>query len=430
MKLSIKVASTSQTVNVFIRDSSSSTGAGLAGLAFNTASLTAYYLLPKAAAVAITLATQTVTGAWSSGGFKEIDATNAPGWYRLDIPDAALASGRFVDLHLKGATNMAPCPVEIELTGWDNQNATTGGLTDIDATISSRSTYAGADTSGTTTLLTRVPGTVQPQTGDAFARLGVAGVGLTNLGDTRIAHLDADISSRTKPADTQAAVTLVATTTTVTDKAGFSLTAAYDPAKTAAQAGDAMALTSGERTTLAGVIWANASRTLSSFGTLVADTATAVWAALTRSLTDKTGFSLTGAYDAAKTAADASTVTSQFVALDADVLSRLATAGYTAPDNAGVAAIEAKTNNLPASPAAVSDIPTADANADALLKRDWTAVSGESLYSALNALRNMRNHVVISGSTVTVYKEDGTTPAYTLTIATDVNQAPIVAVMP
>lgn len=42
----------------------------------------------------------------------------------------------------------------------------------VNATISSRSTYAGADTSGTTTLLSRIPGTVQPQTGDAYARLG------------------------------------------------------------------------------------------------------------------------------------------------------------------------------------------------------------------------------------------------------------------
>jgi hypothetical protein len=37
-------------------------------------------------------------------------------------------------------------------------------------------------------------------------------------------------------------------------KTGFALTAAYDPAKTASQAGDAMALTGGERTSLAGVI--------------------------------------------------------------------------------------------------------------------------------------------------------------------------------
>lgn len=35
-----------------------------------------------------------------------------------------------------------------------------------------------------------------PQTGDAYARIGLAGVGLTNLGDTRIAHLNSDVSSR------------------------------------------------------------------------------------------------------------------------------------------------------------------------------------------------------------------------------------------
>lgn len=55
------------------------------------------------------------------------------------------------------------------------------------------------------------------QTGDAYARIGTAGAGLTALGDTRIANLDATVSSRTKPADTQAAVTLVTTTTNLTN---------------------------------------------------------------------------------------------------------------------------------------------------------------------------------------------------------------------
>jgi hypothetical protein len=47
------------------------------------------------------------------------------------------------------------------------------------------------------------------QTGDSFARIGVAGVGLTNLGDSRVANLDATVSSRLAPAGTLAAVTLV-----------------------------------------------------------------------------------------------------------------------------------------------------------------------------------------------------------------------------
>lgn len=35
-----------------------------------------------------------------------------------------------------------------------------------------------------------------PQTGDTYARIGAAGAGLTALGDARVAHLDADVSSR------------------------------------------------------------------------------------------------------------------------------------------------------------------------------------------------------------------------------------------
>lgn len=129
-KLSILAGATSQTINIFIQDSSSTTGQGLAGLVFNTSGLVAYYALPKAASVQITLATlAAVTTAYSSGGFKEIDATNMKGWYRLDLPDAAIASGRFVSVHLSGATNMAPCPVEIELTAWNNQDAVRGGMT-------------------------------------------------------------------------------------------------------------------------------------------------------------------------------------------------------------------------------------------------------------------------------------------------------------
>jgi hypothetical protein len=46
-------------------------------------------------------------------------------------------------------------------------------------------------------------------------------------------------------------------------------------------------------------VWLSAVRSLTTFGTLVAD----IWSNLVRTLSDKTGFSLTPAYDAAKTAA-------------------------------------------------------------------------------------------------------------------------------
>lgn len=149
-KLSIKAGATSVTVNIFIASTLSTTGAGLTGLVFNTSSLTAYYALPAASSVAITLATlAAVTSSFSSGGFKEIDATNMPGWYRFDVPNAALASGRFVSIHFQGATNMAPLPLEIELTGWDNQDAVHGGMSALPNTAVT--TNASLLTSGTGT---------------------------------------------------------------------------------------------------------------------------------------------------------------------------------------------------------------------------------------------------------------------------------------
>lgn len=154
MKLSLKAGTTSKTVNIFMQDSSSTTGAGLTGLVFNTSSLTAYYALQRAAATSITLATQTVTGAWSSGGFVEISSANMPGWYRFDIPDAALASGTFSSIHFKGATNLAPLPIEIELTAWDNQDAVHGGLSAIPNATAGASTglLISGSNAGTTTL--------------------------------------------------------------------------------------------------------------------------------------------------------------------------------------------------------------------------------------------------------------------------------------
>ncbi len=115
-KLSRKLGATSQILQVFIRDSSSTTGAGLTGLAFSTGSLTAYYHRDTdTTATAISLVTMTV-GTFTSSGFKEVDAGNLPGVYQLCPPNAAFASGATsVFIMLKGAANMAPLPIEIDL---------------------------------------------------------------------------------------------------------------------------------------------------------------------------------------------------------------------------------------------------------------------------------------------------------------------------
>ena len=126
----IAKGATSQIIPVSIYDSSSTT-TKLAGLAFNTGSLTAYYnrMSASGSAVAITLATAT-KGTWATGGFVAVDGTNMPGDYELHIPDAALATGvDRVIVQLKGAANMVPCNVAIELTATNRQDAVRGGMT-------------------------------------------------------------------------------------------------------------------------------------------------------------------------------------------------------------------------------------------------------------------------------------------------------------
>lgn len=68
-------------------------------------------------------------------------------------------------------------------------------------------------------------------------------------------------------------------------------------------------------------------------------------------------------------------LTTELGRIDANVSSRLATSGYTAPDNTSIAAIKAKTDNLPASPAATSDIPSASTVATAVRTNLTTELS-------------------------------------------------------
>jgi hypothetical protein len=67
---------------------------------------------------------------------------------------------------------------------------------------------------------------------------------------------------------------------------------------------------------------------------------------------------------------------------------------------------------------------------DALLKRDMSAVTGESARSPLNAFRALRNKHAIASGTMTVYKEDDATAAWTAAITADAAANPIIAVDP
>jgi hypothetical protein len=70
---------------------------------------------------------------------------------------------------------------------------------------------------------------------------------------------------------------------------------------------------------------------------------------------------------------------------------------------------------------------SANVIADAILKRDWTAVTGEAARSLLNALRLLRNKWSIDPTTgvLTVYKEDDTTAAWTAQLSTSSAASPV-----
>ena len=69
--------------------------------------------------------------------------------------------------------------------------------------------------------------------------------------------------------------------------------------------------------------------------------------------------------------------------LDASISSRLAGSAYTAPANSDITAIKSKTDNLPASPAAVSDIPTTAQIATAVEGSLLNEGDGQAVLNAL-----------------------------------------------
>ncbi len=351
--------------------------------------------------------TPTVTIAKNGGSFASpagAVSQMANGFYKVAANATDTDTLGSIELHATAAGADPYDGTVAMVVAFDLQDAAGLGLSRIDAAISSRSTYAGGDTSGVTTLLGRIASAititggkvdVNDKTGFSLSAAGVQAIwdaltsALTTVGSIgkRLAdNVDATISSRSTYAggDTSGVTTLlgrIASAITITggkvdvnDKTGFSLSAA-------------------------GV--------------------QAIWDALTSALTT------------------ANSIGKRLVDnIDATISSRLASGSYTAPDNSSIAAIKLKTDNLPpdpadasdiavatnaifnrlgapagasmsadiaavksdsgaiklktdnlpAAPAAVSDIPTANANADALLDRANGVETGRTIRQGLRAI--------------------------------------------
>ncbi len=104
-------------------------------MAYNTASLTAYYIYPGGTATALTLETISTLGTYAAPTsaahmrFKLVDDTNMPGIYEVQFHNdwfSVASARRGALVQMKGATGMAPVQFEFTLVGFDLTDADPG----------------------------------------------------------------------------------------------------------------------------------------------------------------------------------------------------------------------------------------------------------------------------------------------------------------
>ncbi len=124
-KYAWKAGATSKTILVRLLDTQSATGGGKTGITTTMLNIRSIRVSSNPGDDPVTIgaitpvALASIATAWTSGGWKEIDSTNAPGWYRFDIPDETIetdtATGA-LNIRDNGVNFFADCPIEIQLT--------------------------------------------------------------------------------------------------------------------------------------------------------------------------------------------------------------------------------------------------------------------------------------------------------------------------
>ncbi len=427
---------TSKRILIFIQDARAVDGSGLTGLTNATTSLTCYYAREddgNAAGTVVSLQSAT-RGSFTSSGFVEKDATNMPGWYEFDPPNAALVSGaQWVVFHFQGAANMVPCPVRIQLVAYNPNDGVRLGLTALPnaaAAASGGLLINGANT-GTVTLAaltvtgaTTLTGNVALAAGLTITQSTTNGAGLSITGNGTGQGI-ISTGGATGPGakfvggGTSGDGIDIATTSgdglSITPTAGSALVlTANGTSKHGAVITGGTGGTSDGLKAVAGTggVPIRGDLTSNITGNLSGSVGSVTSGVTVTTNSDKTGYALSSngvqaIWDALTSALTTVGSVGKWILdkLDVVVSTRLATLGYTTP-------------------------PTVTENADGLLKRDMSAVSGEASRSPLNALRALRNKVSIASTTLTVTKEDDTSSAWTAAITTDASQDPISAIDP
>ncbi len=304
-------------------------------------------------AAAVTARVTANTDQWAGG---TIPAPNVTGVPLVD------------DKYLLGTIYSTPATAGIQDINVKNMNNVSGSAI---TTIKAVQGFTTADTIATYTGNTK-------QTADVatlITTVGTAGVGLTNLGDTRIAHLDADVSGRmatyTQPTGFLAATFPTGTVANTTNITAGTITTVTNLTN-APTAGD---FTSIMKTSLNAATPASVQNISAQTGDSFARIGVAGAGLTNIDLPDQT-MNITGNITGNLSGSVGSVTGLTASNLDTTVSSRLATSGYTVP-------------------------PTANANADALLDRSAGVETGLTFRQAMRLISSVLLGKVTGAATAT-----------------------------
>lgn len=432
--------STSVMIRVFIPDNSVTTGAGLTGLTSASTNLTIAFIRElDGSATTYTganIEAQTTIGTYeaptssSKVRFKAVAATAMPGLYELQFHDSATAFGagdtsQNIIINVYEATTTAlkigPNACLIPLVPWNYQDGVRMGLTALPNAAAEAAGGLYTRGSGVGQINQDANGRVDTNTktwiGGTIPAVNVTGVPIVDLKYILGTVL------------TETAGLLAAGFKKFFNVATPTGTLNSLPDAVAGATGGVFIAGTNAATTVTTALTTTFTGNLTgSVGSVSGLTASDVGAIKTKTdfLPSATAGTADGVFIAGTNAATTITtgLTTTFTGnLTGSVGS---VSGLTASD---VGSIKAKTDNLPAAPAAVSDIPTAIQNADALLDRNMAtgADNGSTtVRTARQALRFLRNKWAISAGTLTVYKEDDASSSWTSAVSTDVAAEPVI----
>jgi hypothetical protein len=402
-KLTVKTGSTSRLEHVFILDSTSTTGAGKTGL--TNASVTMHFFRPADATVTpVTLSAGTL-GTWTTGGFKEVSATDMPGLYEIGMPNAVFAATFNHSVVMIKGTGIAPVVLEYDLVSYDPLDTVRLGLTALPNTA--------VTTNGS--LITAGVGTAQLSLASGFVTTGT----ISNGAITSATFGTGAITSTVLAAD---AINATVIANGAIDAATFA-TGAINAAAIAADAltsakfqdgaliigattGTGVKISHGVNSITAGVI-ANGAIDAAAFAAGAIDAAAIA----------------TNAIDADALATDAVTeIVNAIMVIDPSSFT-VGTSGYWIYQ-AGTNAQNAASNT-----STLTGTPYVESIGDALLNRNIAGGSntGRLVKEALYALRNKTE---ISGAQLNVYNATDGAIAWSATVSSSAAADPITGIDP